>query len=203
MNIDFLMTKKGEPGLICDAPFEETPLAVIFDESSRQLSVEMEENLALVLNIPLEEQYLEDLSYADRIHIGILFEDEIAHSLQAPLIVVEDDVDAITSGFPPVSKSVLQFESFVRQCVSGQPIHRTDLGNEAALKTVMSGEQMIAPHYAPGLVRARKLEAAPRTPAPHNAPQFGGPGGGGGGGGGPAVQPQRYSTRKKSGDEDR
>ncbi|NCC21248.1 MAG: hypothetical protein EOM26_02155 [Alphaproteobacteria bacterium] len=182
MNIDLLITGKGEPGLICDEPFPEPVVAVMFDPRDRQLSVELEDHQAAILNITVADELAEDLRYADMIEIGTVMENAVTESIQVPLIVLEEDSLPPLDDLPFRRNSVLHFESFAKNVVSGQPVHRSDLGNEAALKTVMDATQMVAPQYSPALAHQRRLEAAPRAPAPHNAPSFG-PGAGGGGGG--------------------
>lgn len=206
MNIDLLLTSKGEPGLICDGPFDAPAVAVIFDLQERQLYVEMEESDSLPLNISISEEFIEDLTYSDIIGIGVIVEEEITESLQVPVITLEegDFRPSLKNMSGGRTSSVVYFERFLKSCSKGQPIHRDDLGNEASINTVMQATQMMAPQFSPKLEHQRRLEAGPRTPGPVNAPQFSGPGGGasGGGGGGSNYRRIPAANRENKNNQD-
>jgi hypothetical protein len=187
MNIDLFFTGKGEPGLICDRPFDDQVIAVFFDPDERHLSAEMDGHHSLLMNIPVQDELLESLRYCDTIGIGVVTGDVITQSLQVPLIAIEDDFMQSLALPKFRGSSVASLESFIRNCQTGQPVHRDDLGDETALDTIMKAGTMSSPQFSPQLAHQRRLEAAPRAPAPGNVPSFGPGGGGGAGGGGSPV----------------
>lgn len=184
MNIDLLLTDKGEAGLVCDEPCSDPVVAVLLDLYEHRMFIEMEDHISMPLNINVDREYVEDLRFASMIETGVLFDGNITESLQVPLITLDEDSPYPSlENLPFRTNSVMHFESFIKNSVKGQPIHREDLGNEASLGSLMNATQLIAPQFAPKLEHQRQLEASPRTPAPGHAPQFAGPGGGAGGGG--------------------
>lgn len=143
--------------------------------------IEMEDHQSMKLNINLDDEFIEAMRYSQMIEVGVLFDGKITESLQVPLITLEEDAPYSFDDMPFRMNSVLHFESFIKNCTAGQPVHRDDLGNEASLSSLMDATQLVAPQFAPKLAHQRQLEAAPRTPGMNHAPQFSGPGGGGGG----------------------
>ncbi len=204
MNIDLLFTKDGEPGLICDEPFDHPAMAVLFDMSERVMSVEFEEMDSRQLNIPVEDDFANALYYSERIQLGVILEGKIAGTLQLPLILLEEGELLTTGKMARPQSSIVSFERFVRTCETGQPVHRDELGNEATLGSVMDATVMVAPQFAPQLARQRALEAGPKTPGMSpRAPGPLGPGGLGGGAGGGTVRrpPQRPQSTGESDNE--
>ncbi len=183
MNIDLLLTSKGEAGLICDEPFRDPVLAILFDLTERHLFVEMEDHRSMRLNITVNDEYTQDLTSAGIIEIGVLMNRQIIESLQVPIIATHQEAPMPPlESLPYRTNSVLLFENFVRSCISGQPVHRENLANEASLCALLDATQLVAPQYAPKLVHQRRLEAAPQGPSFSQFPtpaQFYGPGGGG------------------------
>lgn len=69
---------------------------------------------------------------------------------------------------------ILDFETFIRQAKSGQPLHRLDLGREDSARAVLRDWDPNALQLTPQLQKARTVELAQRlAPAPMMAPSFG------------------------------
>lgn len=194
------MTDRGEPGLLCDDDFSAAVAGVLFDAESRQLCIEFADMDSIDLNIPVEEDYIQPMLYSQFVQIGTLRDGVLTSSRQVPVLFLNDPYGVAASPPPKASSSVLQFESFMKRCVAGQPIHRDDLGDEEKMDSVMSGANAAALQFAPQLARQRTMEAAPRGPAPKGpAPSSpGGPGGMSGmsgmGGGGSTMPPRRPAS---------
>lgn len=208
MNIDLLLTRDGQAGLLSDTPFEQTIAVVLFDPGGGELSLEFKDMNTLQFNIGVEEGFARALTEVTRIHMGVIVAGQITDSALLPLVVVEGGSLALRGDQAAArpARSVMAFDRFLRQCSAGQPVHRDDLGNENSLGAVMGGGLMVAPQFSPQLARQKALEAAPRAPAPAQAPSFG-PGGMGGGGGGvvrsvPPSLPSRPPGDGTGGDEE-
>lgn len=204
VNIDLLLTERGEPGLLCDAHFPSVVAGVMFDAEARQVTIEFSDMDSKDLNIPVEEEYLQSLLYADSFHVGTIIDGVICSSRQVPVLFLNDPYGAKLEAPPKASESVLLFENFLKRCVSGQPLHREDLGNEATMNSVMSGTNTAVLQFAPQLARQRSMEAAPKAPTPQGPAGPSGPGGMGGSGGGAPRQSQQISPpppRKADKDE--
>lgn len=200
MNIDLLLTERGEPGLLCDGNFSSEVVGVMFDAESRLLTVEFSDMDSKDLNIPVEEEYTNALLYTQSFHIGTIIDGVICASRQVPVMFLNDPYGAPAEAPHKASNSVLHFENFLKRCISGQPIHREDLGNEAAMNSVISGINTSVLQFTPQLARQRTMEAAPKGPAPKGPAGPSGPGGMGGSGGGSntpmrQVPPPRGKTQ--------
>ena len=190
MNIDLLMTVHNQPGLVCDAPLDGSVAGIIFDAATTQLTLELTSLETLETNIPIEDKFAQTLFYTDTLQFGLIYDGQVQDSRQVPLMVVNDPHFAHDYSRAPAqaSNSVLQFEHFMKTAVTGQPVHRDDLGDENALDGVMGGLSGAMVEFAPHLSRQKTMEAAPKA-----APRMAGPGpsGMGGGGGGGYVPPKR------------
>lgn len=203
MNIDLLLTQKGEAGLLCDSMFPNPVAAIMLDAELHQLSLEFSDMDSMELNIPVEESFLHSLLYAEFIQVGAVVEGTISASHQVPIVFLNDPYGNGTPRIPPKTKnSVLEFENFMKRAITGQPAHREDLGDEATAESVISGLNTAVLQFAPQLARQRTMEAAPKA-AP-KAPAPSGPGGmGAGGGGGPVLrQPPPRSSGSGSHEDD-
>ena len=183
MNIDLLLTQRGELGFLCDEDFLNPVAGAMFDAESCQMSQEFADMDSLDLNIPVDYNFTEQLLYARSMQLGSIVDGQITTSRQIPVVLINDPY-----GGPPTmpgksSDSVLRFESFLKACISGQPIHRDDLGDESTAESVVSGINTAVLQFAPQLARQRAMEAAPKATL-DLGPQISGPGGMGGGGGG-------------------
>jgi hypothetical protein len=190
VNIDLLLTAQNLPGLVCDKPLMSPVAGIIFDAATTQLTLELTNLETVETNIPVEEGFAQTLFYTDMLQFGLIYDGQVQDSRQIPLMVINDPHFAQDYSRAPAraTQSVLQFESFMKSAITGQPIHRDDLGDEDALDGVMGGLNGAMVEFAPHLSRQKTMEAAPKA-----APRMAGPGpsGMGGGGGGGYVPPAR------------
>jgi hypothetical protein len=96
MQIDLLVTPKGEVGLLCDKAFDSEPSGVIYDAAEQSLSLEFSETYdSMALNIPLSEEFAGFILANRQIHFGIMEGGRVIKAGQLPLMhvnVVEDDI---------------------------------------------------------------------------------------------------------------
>lgn len=198
MNIDILITKKGDAGLVCDRAFESPVAGVMFDVRTRLITLERADHESIDLNIPIEDEIAEALLMLAAVQFGVLADGKIQDNRQVPLMLLND-----FEGFPAQARasrpmvSVTAFERFLKACVAGQPVHRDDLGDGDESGSVVGGLNRSVLEFAPHLARQKSLEATRSLdmsgPAP-SAPAPGGMGGGGGGRRGGTVPPVRRDT---------
>ncbi len=194
MNIDLLLTKRGEAGLVGDMGFKSPVAGVMFDVSDSCLTLEFSNMDAMELNVPVEEMFAELLWGQSVIQIGTITNGMVTDNRQVPLMLINDPYHG--QGRHPPEKptvSVLAFEAFLKSCTDGQPAHRDDLGNELSSSGVLAGVNPAVLKFAPNLVRQRAMEISPKA-APAAAPRMAGPSGPGGmgeGGGGGGITPSR------------
>ena len=190
MNIDLLMTRQGDAGLVCDGAFESPVAGVMFDAETRQITLEYANLDTTDLNIPVEDDIADALLWAMSMQIGVIEEGQIQDNRQVPLMLLNDP-DGMPGRDAPVkpTKSVTAFEAFLKACVTGQPLHRDDLGNEEISGSVVGGINRAVLDFAPHLARQKTLEAS------HDL-NMGGPAvpGMGMGGGGASPLRQRSSS---------
>lgn len=201
MNIDLLLTQRGEPGLLCDEDFLNPVAGAIFDAESCQMTLEFTDMDSLDLNIPVDQDFVERLLYSKSMQLGSIVDGKLSSSHQIPVVFINDPYGVLSTTPARGSHSILGFERFLQTCVTGQPIHRDDLGDEATAEAVVSGINTAVLQYAPQLARQRAMEAAPKAALDlGGGPQMNGPGGMGGGGGGSGVVRRTAATRPVSRD---
>lgn len=89
MQIDLLVTHKGEMGLLADAPFSSEPSGIIYDGIERSLTLEFAESFeSLPLNVPLSDELANLIIRLDALHIGVIEHGRIASAGQLPLMLV-------------------------------------------------------------------------------------------------------------------
>lgn len=200
MNIDLLLTRNGEAGIVSDKAFKEPVAGVMFDAQSGLLSLEFAEAEALDLNIPVAENTGAILMRILDIHVGVIVGDMISDSRQVPLVLLNDPFGGSNAGRFPVKprNSVLAFESFMKRCTDAQPVHRSDLGDETRASSVLGSTNAAIVQFAPHLARQKSLEATPNLA---HTPQAPGLNMGGGGGGRAAPRAPRPSSPTRD-DED-
>lgn len=182
MDIDLLCTKTGETGLIASENLVKKATGVVFNGATGLLTIEYSDMDYLELNIPLDRKYNKVLDYCFFMHIGAFKNGHIAQAYQVPLMIDGDPYRAeIIKAPPPPKNPVLTFENFIKGCVTGQPVHREDLGNEESMGCVLGDAVPAALEFAPHLARRRNFEAVP-TLGPTHVPGLGLGGSGGGGG---------------------
>jgi hypothetical protein len=203
MDIDLLITEKGQAGLVATGSgFESAPAGAMFDAETHSLTLEFDED-SLELNIPVDSEFAPALLYAAAVQVGVIDKGVIQGSWQVPLMLINDPDNVRGPGRErPMrpSNSVLAFERFLQGAAAGQPVHRDDLGNELSAGSVMSGLNTAILQFAPNLARQRTMEAAPK-PAPSGPSGPRGPGGMGGGGGAPPAR-TRGNTMPPADDEE-
>ncbi len=209
MNIDLLMTQQGDAGLVSDQEFESPVAGIMFDAQTRQITLEHANMDTVDMNIPVEDDITDALLWATSIQVGVITNGQIQDNRQIPLMLLNDP-DGQPGRDAPMrpSNSVTAFEHFLKTCVTGQPIHREDLGNEDVSGSVVGGINRAVLEFSPQLSRQRTLEAS------HDLNMGGGPSApgmnmGGGGGGGSSTPPLRQrsssgrqETRRSEEDKD-
>lgn len=94
MQIDLLLSTKGEVGILSDTDFETEPSGVIFDGIERTLTLEFSETYdSMVLNVPVADDIARCIIQSDDIQMGILVKGRVAKALQLPLMHVNVDED--------------------------------------------------------------------------------------------------------------
>ena len=196
MNIDLLFTRQGQAGLLCDGVFPTPVAAIMLDANAYQLSIEFSDMDSMDLNIPVEEDFVHSLLYAEFLQVGAIVEGTIASSRQVPIVFINEPNGSGQPTMPAkVKNSVTEFETFMKRTITGQPLHRDDLGDENTAESVVSGLNTAVLQFAPQLARQKTMEAAPKAaPTLDHAPKGPGPGGmGGNAGSGRMVRPPSQS----------
>lgn len=185
MNIDLLFSRTGHLGLVSDHRPACTVAGVMFDSTTGLLTLEFAEADPLDLNIPVGPDFVRKLTETLDIYVGIIENNVITDSRRVPVILSDDPFGGGNTGFfaAKPARALTAFEYFLKNCESGQPVHRDDLGDEGSAGGVMSGLSPAVLQFSPQLARQRAIEAAQRAaptivPA---APGFGPKGMGGGG----------------------
>ena len=89
MQIDLLVTHKGEMGLLTDAPFSSDPSGVIYDGLERSLTLEFAQSFdSIPLNVPLSDELAALIIRLDSLHVGVLEKGRIVSAGQLPLMLV-------------------------------------------------------------------------------------------------------------------
>lgn len=170
MNIDLLVGKSGQSGLLCSKPLKGEPVGAIFDALMRDITIEYPHGAnALTLNIQVEERFIKKLLTDHSLFIGCVQDDLYVDALEIPLVYLNDPY-----GMPMGSRSAIKthrnvsgFERFLRNSSFAQPIHRDDLSDESTLSGILGGEDVRSLKFSPALARQRDLEHMPQyTPAP-------------------------------------
>lgn len=182
MNIDLLMTRTGLSGIVCDTSLEHPITTVLLDPVGGIMNLETADMDSIEMNIPVSEEFLSILCYTPNLQFGVIEHKVIQDTKTLRLMLLSEP----EFGPPPhfhgerMGNSVMAFEGFLKNVVTGQPLYRDDLGDEGSLDGVMAGLNKAVLDFAPQLARQKSMEAAPvATP---NVPGLGLGGGGGGGG---------------------
>lgn len=87
MQIDLLVTAKGDVGLIADTAFETDPSGAIYDALEQSLSLEFAQTFdSITLNVPVSEEFSERLLHAHAVHYGVVERGRVIKALQLPLM---------------------------------------------------------------------------------------------------------------------
>lgn len=179
MNIDLLIGKNGQSGLLCSQPLKGEPVGAIFDALLCEITVEFANGAEpLALNIPVEERFIKKLLTDHSLFAGCVQDGQYIDALEVPLVYLNDPYGSPLAARPALStrRNVTGFEAFLHNSSFAQPIHRDDLGDESTLSGILGGEDVRAIKFAPALARQRELEHMPHY-APVQAMNLG-PGGG-------------------------
>ncbi len=185
MNIDLLFSKEHEAGLITSQNLVKKALGVTFDPASFSMSIEFMDMDVMDLNIPLDQNFAAALDHCEQLYIGSVIDGKIAQAYQVPLMFMDDPYRGQALGrMRQHPQPLAAFNHFIKNCMTGQPIHRDDLDDEDSGGCVLGDATPNALQFAPHLQRSLSMEMQP-TAAP-SAPGFNAPGLGGAGGGGHA-----------------
>lgn len=175
MDIDLLIGKHGQSGLLCRGGFKSSPMGAIFDVQTREITLEFDEDREpFHLNISVEERFCENLLTDRAMFVAFVQGDDIADSLEVPLLYLNDPYGGAFSGHAVIKthQNISGFEQFIKRCSFAQPIHRDDLGDESTLNGILGGEDVRGLRFAPALIRQRELEKMPHY-MPQAAPSAG------------------------------
>lgn len=196
MDIDLLFTQNGEAGLIANQNLIKKTAGVIFTMETGLLSLEFVDMDYMDLNITVDEEFKPFLDYCFSIHMGSFNKGKIAQAYQVPFMISDDPYRGQMDHPPELSEVPLtSFEHFIKSCVSGQPVHREDLGDEEGMGCVLGDAVPQSLQFAPHLARRRGFEAAPKL-APGHVPGLGL----GSSGGGSNIQSTQGGQRGRPGD---
>ena len=177
MDIDFLLTQKGEVGLLSSENLFKKVSGVLFDHENGRLALEYTDMDYLDLNIPIEEEYFNILNMCLMIHIGTVKNGNISQAYQVPLMFLNDPYRTeIFKHVTPPSKPLESFHYFIKSCVLGQPVHRKDTGDESTLGCILGNNQPSDLKFAPHLARRYAIESKPEfieSPDRFSAPAMG------------------------------
>lgn len=204
MNIDLLFTREGQAGLISSENLVQKAIGAVFDTQTGIISLEFADMDYMEMNIPVESDFFETLDRCAQIHLGAIKNGHIAQAYQIPFMFLDDPyrAEAFKNMRHP-ENPLNAFNDFVRSCVSGQPVHRDDLGDESAMGCILGDASPASLQFAPHLARRYAMEVkpvaapAPRGPGP-SAPGLGGSTSGGIVHRSPPQQPPKDSGDKKS-----
>ncbi len=203
MNIDLLFTAQHECGLVSDESFHAPVAGIMYDAQTGFINLEFSDADSMELNIPVEQGYGQQLTRTIEMHVGIIEDGTIADNRQVPIVLLNDPFGGGNAGTFAVkpSRSVMAFETFMKNCSSGQPVNRDDLGDEDSANSVMGGINPAVLQFAPHLARQRTMEAAPKQQLAPKGPAMGM--GGGGGGGSNVVRRIQKSNESGSTDDEK
>lgn len=187
MDIDLLFTQSSEAGLICSENLVKKAVGALLDTQAGLMSLEFNDMDYMEFNIPVESEYFARLEFCQQLHIGAVKEGQIAQAYQVPLMFMDDPYRAEAYGKVQQPRNPLRaFGYFVNSCVTGQPVHREDLGDEDKMGCILGEATPGSLEFAPHLARRHAMEAAPKA-APSGGPSGPGPSGMGSGGGGRQI----------------
>ncbi len=159
MNIDLLVTEKGEAGLLCSKNLIAKALGAILDTDSGILSLEFESVDQMDLNIPIEPEFFDLLDATSHLHIGSVSNNKIGQAYQVPLLFLNDPYRTqMLQHVKAPDKPLSAFHYFVKNCVLGQPVHRDDMGDENTSGCILGDVSPSSLEFAQHLVRRHGME---------------------------------------------
>lgn len=171
MNIDLLITPRGEIGLLSNQNLVTKAIGAIYDRDASTLSLEFETTHPIDLNIPVEKEFYYYIDQSPLLHFGSVVEGDIAQAYQIPLAVLGDvERTRAFQHIQPGNKPLQTFYYFIKNCSFGQPVHREDAGNEDTSGPVSGEANLSSLEFAPHLARRHGMEinsaAAPQMNVP-------------------------------------
>ena len=174
MNIDLLVTPKGETGLLSSDNLITKAIGAMFDPKHATLSLEFTDMDHMDLNIPVEPEFHHMLDMCPFIHFGSVKDGKIAQAYQVPLMFVGDfERTELYRHVRQSNKPLESFHYFVKSCVLGQPVHRDDAGNEDTLGCILGDTAPSSLEIAKHLARRHVMEVNPSAAPQVNAPGLG------------------------------
>lgn len=213
MDIDLFLSPHGECGLLCNSDFDDLPAGVIFDAETKELTLEFLEGNPFHLNIPIEELLQDSILMSQKLYVAFLDQGFISDSIETPVLFLNDPYGGEFDNHSSIkmsTRSVINFQEFMKRCTFAQPVHRDNLDDEDTGRSILRGINPKQLQFAPQLLRQQRLEAAldgPSGPAPMGprgpaGPMPMGPGGANSGASFRTRQPPRRPPTKKSDDDD-
>lgn len=195
MDIDILFTENGEAGLISSENPVTKAVGVLFDPATGLMTLEYTDMDFLEMNIPVDAEFFGILDHSPQLHFGAVKDGSISQAYQVPLMFLDDPYRGQQLGqASQLQNPLVAFDYFVKECVSGQPVHRDDLSDDN-LTSVLGESAPSSLQFAPHLARRHSLEAAPKAAPSGPGPST--PGLGSGGGGVSGVQRNSGDSSKK------
>lgn len=184
MDIDLLFTEHGECGLLCNKNLVTKAIGAVLDTETGLFTLEFNDMDYLEFNIPVDPEHFPWLERAQQIHIGAIMEGEISQAYQVPLMFLDDPYRTEAYGrTKQLPNPLAAFGYFVKSCVTGQPVHRDDLGDEDKMGCILGDATPGSLAFAPHLARRHSMEVAPKAAPSGPGPSGPGLGGSSGGGG--------------------
>ena len=150
MNIDLLFTAQGEAGLICSENPVKKAVGIVFDTETGVITAEYADMDYTEFNIPVDSDFFETLDGCPQIHLGAVKQGKISQAYQVPFMFLDDPYRMESMKNLRQPQNPLQaFEYFIKDCISGQPVHRDDLGNEDTMGCVLGDAVPASLEFAP------------------------------------------------------
>lgn len=163
MNIDLLLTRKSEAGLVTDTTLNFKPSHIILDYDAGHLSLYAEggkyaENgNGFWLNIPLSTDIQNHLIKNFGIHMGYIKDGLIQDIICIPLVISTSCDINVERTIPKSRISVIAFEIFMKECFMGQAVHRDDINGDNASGVLHDVSPSVL-KFTPSLVQQKSLE---------------------------------------------
>ncbi len=173
MDIDLLLARDGQAGLISSENLVKKLAGIVIDTQTGILTLEYADMDHIELNIPVDSEFFSSLEYCKQMHVGAIKAGHIAQAYQVPLMFQDDPYRLQELGrVVQHPKPLAAFEHFVKNCVRGQPVHREDLDNDDSMGCVLGDAVPSALQFAPHLARRHQMEVRPEF-TPGNVPGLG------------------------------
>lgn len=173
MNIDLLFTQQGEAGLITSDILAKKVAGILFDPQNGIFTLEFSDMDYMDMNIPVDPEFHYYLDMNTRVHFGSLKNGQIDQAYQVPLLFNDDPYRAEINMPEKSENPLMAFQYFIQHCIAGQPVFRTDLGNEENMGCILGDSSPDQLQFAPHLARAHAIEMRQHAAPTLNAPGMG------------------------------